>query len=104
MAQESALHIKLDKKTDEQLRYLASARKVSKGQLVREAITACYQASTEDLSLPQRQALMACQGGYISLGKLAQVMGMHVLDLRKWLSERNINMPSAFGRDDARHA
>lgn len=104
MAQESTLHIKLDKKTDAQLKHLAYQRKTSKGQLVREAITACYQTTTEELSLPQQQALAACQGGYISVGKLASIMGMHVLEMRTWLAEHNIDVPAAFGPEDTAHA
>jgi predicted transcriptional regulator len=104
MAQESTLHIKLDRKTDEQLKYLARVRKTSKGRLAREAITACYQTSTDDLTLAQRQALYACQGGFISEAKLASIMGMHVLALRTWLTERGIHIPSVYSASDVRHA
>ena len=101
MAQESTLHIKLDKDTDERLKKLAEVRQTSKGQLVREAISACYQTSFSELPLRQSQAIGAYQGGYISIGKLAKEMGMHVLDLRKWLSERGIEQRNAFGDEDA---
>lgn len=104
MAQESTLHIKLDRETDEQLKRLAHLRKTSKGRLAREAIAACYQTSTDDLTLAQRQALYACQGGFISEAKLATLMGMHVLALRTWLLERNIQMPSVYSAPDAKHA
>jgi predicted transcriptional regulator len=104
MSQEATLHIKLDKQTDEQLKRLAYVRKTSKGRLAREAITACYQTSTDDLTLAQRRALAACQGGYISEAKLASIMGMHVLTLRTWLAERNIDLPSTFGIEDIEHA
>lgn len=104
MTQESTLHIKLDRKTDEQLKRLAYIRKTSKGRLAREAIAACYQTATEDLTLAQRQALFACQGGYISESKLASVMGMHVLALRVWLDERNIVISSVFAARDAKYA
>ena len=82
MPQEATLHIKLDRKTDEKLKKLVYAREKSKGQLVREAIAACYQMSLDELPLSQRQALSAFQGGYISIGKLAKVMGLHVLEMR----------------------
>jgi len=104
MAQNATLHIKLDKNTDKQLKQLAYVRKTSKGQLVREAITACYQTSTDQLTLSQQQALAACQGGYISINKLASIMGMHVLDLRRWLNERGIQTPTAYGTEDAGNA
>ena len=104
MAQESTLHIKLDRNTDEKLKLLAYSRKTSKGQLVREAISACYQTSIEQLSLPQQQALMACQGGFISVNKLANIMGMHALAMRKWLADHGIEVPAAYGAEDAKHA
>ena len=62
MAQDATLHVKLDRETDAKLKRLAEARRKSKGQLVREAISACYQASLSDLALQQRQALAAYQG------------------------------------------
>ena len=104
MAQDTTLHIKLDSQTDAMLKQLAAARRKSKGQLVREAISACYQTAVEDLPLPQSQALVAYQGGYISIGKLAKVMGMHVLELRHWLEERDISQRNVYGDDDAVHA
>lgn len=45
MAQDATLHVKIDRQTDERLLKLARSRRVSKGQLVREAITACYQTA-----------------------------------------------------------
>lgn len=104
MVQSATLHVKLDSATDEKLNKLAYARDKSKGQLVREAIAACYQTSTEDLPLPQRQAIAAYQGGYISMAKLAKVMGMHVLALRKWLEEHGIPQLNAYSDEDSSHA
>ena len=77
MAQDATIHIKLARDVDARLRDLARARGTSKGQLVREAISACYQVAPQDLPLAQRQALAAYQGGYISAGRLAKAMGMH---------------------------
>ncbi len=54
---------------------------------MREAISACYQAKIEELPLMQRRAIAAYEGGFISLGKLAQTMGMNMLDLRHWLRD-----------------
>ena len=104
MAQDITLHVKLDSETDAQLKRLSAARRKSKGQLVREAISACYQTVFAELPLPQSQALMAYQGGYISIGKLAKVMGMQVLELRQWLAERDIAQRNAYGDADAAHA
>lgn len=104
MARDATLHMKIDRETDERLRQLALARGKSKGQLVREAISVCYQTSLDDLPLAQRRAISAYQGGYISLGRLAQVMGMHVLDLRKWLDDHDITQSGAYGDRDADNA
>lgn len=104
MAQTSTLHVKLDAETDGKLKRLAYERHKSKGQLVREAISACYQTSLDELPLPQRQAIAAYQGGYISLGKLARAMGMHALELRHWLKEHGLPQLGAYKDEDAVHA
>ena len=101
MAQDATLHVKLDSETDEKLKRLAEVRRKSKGQLVREAISACYQSSFADLPLQQSQALAAYQGGYISLGKLAREMGMHVLKLRQWMVEQGIPQHNVYGDEDS---
>ena len=104
MPQDATLHVKLDTDTDGKLKKLAYDQGKSKGQLVREAISVCYQTSLNDLPLRQRQALSAYQGGYISLGKLARVMGMHALELRGWLKEHGIAARNAFSETDVANA
>jgi hypothetical protein len=104
MSQEATLHIKLDQEVDEQLARLAHARKSSKGRLVRDAITACYQFPAEELPIQQQRALSAYQGGFISIGKLAEVMGIHVLDLRSWLDEHGIAQNTGMSIDDHTNA
>ncbi len=104
MPQDATLHVKLDNETDGKLKKLAYDQGKSKGQLVREAISACYQTSMDDLPLRQRQAISAYQGGYISSGRLARVMGMHPLELRGWLKEHGIAMCNAFAETDVENA
>ena len=104
MPQDATLHIKLDSETDSKLKKLAYDRGKSKGQLVREALSACYQTSMDELPLRQRQALSAYQGGYISLGKLARIMGMHMLELRGWLKEHGIAGRGPFAETDVANA
>ncbi len=104
MAQDITLHVKVDQAADTQLKSLAYQRGKSKGQLVREALTACYQTSADDLSITQRNALAAYQGGYISIGKLARDMGMHVLTLRQWMKERGFQQRSAVKDTDVANA
>ena len=104
MSNNATVHIKLNPEKDKYLSKLAKKRQTSKGQLIREAITACYQASLEDLPLHQRQAVTAYQGGFISIGRLAQVMGMHVLQLRKWMQEHGISQNTGFTEQDVENA
>ncbi len=104
MPQDVTLHVKLDRATDGQLKSLAYQRGKSKGQLVREALTACYQTTADDLSVTQRNALAAYQGGYISIGRLARDMGMHVLEMRKWMNERGFQQRSAVKDTDTDNA
>lgn len=104
MAHSATLHVKIDPETDSCLTSLATRRRTSKGQLVREAVTACYQTSLLELPLPQRQAMAAYQGGFISIGRLAQVMGMHVVDLQHWLREHGLAQNSSFSDQDVANA
>ena len=50
--------------------------------------------------MQQRHALAAYVEGYISIGKLAEALGMHILDLRRWLSEHGIKQNTAMSADD----
>ena len=104
MAQTATLHVKLAPETDARLAVLAKRRKTSKGRLVRDAIAVCYQPDFEDLPVRQRRALAAYEGDYISLGKLAEVMGMHPLAMRAWLAEHSLPEKSSFHAMDADHA
>ena len=104
MPRDATLHVKLDQETDRHLKRLAASRGKSKGALVREAIASCYPRLPEDLPAKQRQALSAYQGGFISLGKLARVMGIHALDLRRWLNEHGIPQSIAYAEQDAANA
>ena len=104
MAQDATLHVKLDRETDSRLKRLAQARGTSKGQLVRDAIAACYQVSIDELPVQQSHAIAAYQGGYISLARLAKAMGMHVLELRPWLAERGIQQRNVYAGTDTEHA
>jgi hypothetical protein len=104
MAQDATLHVKLDRDTDDKLRKLAYERRTSKGQLVREAISTCYQTSFADMPVAQRHALSAYQGGFISLGKLARAMGLTVLDMRRWLDEHGVAQGSVCSAEDAANA
>ena len=104
MANDRTLHVKIDSETDLKLRRLAEIRRKSRGQLVRDAISASYQTAFAELPLGQSRALAAYQGGYISIGKLAREMGMHVLQLRSWLNEHGILQRNVYGDEDVARA
>lgn len=104
MANDRTLHIKIDNETDRKLKRLSEIRRKSRGQLVRDAISACYQTAFAELPLRQSRALAAYQGGFISIGKLAREMGMHVLQLRSWLEEHGIPQRNVYGDEDAARA
>ncbi|MBM3298012.1 MAG: hypothetical protein FJY83_10505 [Candidatus Aminicenantes bacterium] len=59
------------------------------GELVREAIDSSYKRK-DPLEERRRVALSAYQEGFISLGKLAEVLGLDPLSARNYLRERRI--------------
>ena len=103
--QSATLHIKVKPELASGLKELSQKRKMSVGELVRQAVLARYQL---DLSLSldnkQRRALEAYQGGYISLPRLATDMGMTVWDMRHWLNEHDIDQNNLFHQDDSDNA
>ena len=64
----------------------------------------CYQLDLLNLNEQQRRAVEAFQGGYISIGKLAEEMGMRVWHLQKWMEEHDIPQNSTYSEDDVKHA
>ena len=104
MAQTATLHIKVEPAVARGLKQVAGRRRVTVGELVRQAVQTCYQTEWLGLTAAQRQALEAYRGGYISLGKLAETLGLPVLKAREWLNERGIVQNTAYGREDLAHA
>jgi len=92
--QNATLHIKVKPEIAKGLKLLSKKRETSVGELIRQAVFSCY----------QKQAIAAFQGGYISLGKLAEEMGMNVLDIRIWLEEHNILQNNSFQESDIKNA
>ena len=86
------------------LKALARKRETSVGELVRQAVISCYQIDMANLSDQQRRAVEAFQGGYISLGKLAEEIGMNIWNTRKWLIEHDIPQNNSFFKDDVKNA
>lgn len=102
--QNSTLHVKMKPELAEGLKALSKKRETSVGELVRQALLSCYQLELLDLNERQRRAVQAFQGGYISLGKLAEEMGMNVLSARNWLNEHDIPQNNSFFENDVKNA
>ncbi len=102
--QNATIHIKVKPEIAKGLKELSKKREVSVGELVRQALFSCYQIDMLSLGKKQRCALEAFQGGYISLGKLAEEMGMNIWEIRKWLHEHNISPNYSFLEDDVKNA
>ncbi len=102
--QSATLHVKIKPEIAEGLKELSKKRATSVGELVRQAVISCYQLELLDLGEKQRRAVEAYQGAYISLGKLAEEMGMSVLTARQWLNERDIPQNNSFNEDDVKNA
>jgi len=102
--QSSTIHIKVKPELAKGLKVLSRKRETSVGELVRQAVLSCYQLDLLNLDEKQRRAVQAFQGGYISLGKLGEEMGMNVWNTRKWLIEHDIAQNNSFLEDDVNNA
>lgn len=56
------------------------------------------------LSDRQKQALESYQGGFISLGKLSELMGQSPIEMKQWLQEHQIVQNDTFSEDDISNA
>ncbi len=104
MAQTATLHVKIEPTVARGLKQVAGHRRVTVGELVRQAVQTCYQTEWLGLTASQRQALEAYRGGYIALGKLAESLGLTALQAREWLNERGIPQNTVCAKEDAAHA
>ena len=102
--QSSTLHVKVAPELAKALKLLSKKRETSVGELVRRAVLSCYQLDMLNLNEKQRRAVEAFQGGYISLGKLAEEMGMKVWKIRSWLEEHDIPQNNSFLENDVKNA
>ncbi|MCK4604155.1 MAG: ribbon-helix-helix protein, CopG family, partial [Deltaproteobacteria bacterium] len=76
--QSATLHIKVKPEVAKGLKALSRKRNTSVGELVRQAVISSYQLELiSSLNTSQKRALEAYQGGYISLSRLADEMGMN---------------------------
>lgn len=84
------LHIKIKHSIKIELKWLAKARGFTVSELVRQALVNCYPVELLGMSDKECQALAAYRGGFISLGKLSELMGKSALDVREWLNDHHI--------------
>lgn len=98
------LHIKVAHGLSEELKQLSKIRGLTVSELIRQAIFVCYQLDLLGLSDRQKQAMEAYRGGFISLGKLSELMGRPAMEMRQWLKEHNIPLNTAFSEDDVENA
>ena len=102
--QNSTLHIKVSPELARALKALSQKREVTVSELVRQAVLSCYQLDLTNLNEKQRRAVEAYQGGYISLGKLAEEMGMDIFAIRRWLADHGIPQNNPFLENDVKNA
>ncbi|MCD6397684.1 MAG: hypothetical protein J7L71_09095 [Spirochaetaceae bacterium] len=100
MSKDATLHVKIAPEIVKNLKYLASVRKQTMGELVRQAISSCYQVDFLEFTIEQNRTLSAYQGGFISIGKLSEAMGMSVLKMRLWMTEHDIKQNTAYVDQD----
>jgi hypothetical protein len=98
------IHIKVGHSIHQELQHLSKARGMTISELTRQALITCYQLDLIGLSDRQKQALEAYRGGFISIGKLSELMGRSGVEMRQWLSEHQIAQNNAFSDDDVQHA
>lgn len=98
------LHIKVAHEFNEVLKHLGKVRGVTVSELIRQALVTCYQLDMIGLSERQKQAVEAYRGGFISLGKLSELMGRSAVEVRKWLLEHSISQNNSYAEDDIENA
>lgn len=98
------LHVKVAHNIHEGLKNLGKSRDMTVSELIRYALFACYQFDLLGLSDRQKQALEAYRGGFISLGKLSELMGQSPIEMRQWLKEHHIVQNNTFSEDDISNA
>jgi hypothetical protein len=102
--QSSTLHIKIRPEIANGLKMLSKKQDISVGELVRRAILSSYQLNLLNLSVKQKRAIEAFQGGYISIGKLSEEIGMNIWESKKWLQDHEILQNNSFLEDDVKNA
>lgn len=85
-------NILLEDEQHEKLKIYAKKEGRTLGGLVRDAIDVVYKKK-DPLEERQQLALHAFQEGFISMGKLAEVLGLDPVSTRSYLKEKGIHIP-----------
>lgn len=86
-------NIILEDEQHKKLKIYAKKQGRTLGGLVRDAIDVVYK-KRDPLEERRHVALHAFQEGFISLGKLAEVLGLDPVSTRNYLNEKGINISS----------
>ncbi|MFC2168298.1 UPF0175 family protein [Acidobacteriota bacterium] len=86
-------NIILEDEQHEKLKLYAKKQGRTLGGLVRDAIDVVYKKK-EPLEERRQVALKAYQEGFISLGKLAEVLGLDPVSTRNYLKQKGMSIPS----------
>ena len=93
-------NIMLDDAQHKQLKLYAKKEGRTLGGLVRDALDVVYKKK-DTIEQRKQVAIGAFQEGFISLGKLAEVLGLDPVSARDYLNEQGIPILSP-GRDESR--
>jgi len=86
-------NIMLDEDQHRRLKHYAKKEGRTLGGLVRDALDVVYKKK-DALEQRRQVALGAFQEGFISLGKLAEVLGLDPVSARNYLREQGVPIPS----------
>ncbi|MFZ2055488.1 MAG: UPF0175 family protein [Candidatus Aminicenantales bacterium] len=82
-------NVMLDDEQHRKLKSYAKKEGATLGRLVRDALDVVYERK-DALEKRKQVAMSAYQEGFISLGKLAEVLGLDPVSARKYLKEHSI--------------
>lgn len=84
-------NIMLDEDQHKKLKLYARKERTTLGGLVREALDVVYRRN-DAVERRRQVAISAYEEGFISLGKLAEVLGLDPVSARNYLRERRISV------------
>lgn len=98
------LEMPVKAKTRQALKKIAEEQGRSVEDVAAEALEVASELGTLGLDADKTKALAAYRNAWISIGKLAELMDMHVLDVRDWLNAHGIPQNNEFEMSDIENA